>query len=98
MPANQFYGPHHAFVSLATDSPFDSTKDYENYIARLHKVARAFDQVTANMRQGMRDKLMPPKYLLEKVAAQAQSIADVPAEKSPFAKPVTQFPAERFLC
>lgn len=94
MPANQFYGPHHAFVSLATDSPFDSTKDYENYIARLHKVARAFDQVTANMRQGMRDKLMPPKYLLEKVAAQAQSIADVPAEKSPFAKPVTQFPAD----
>ena len=75
-------------------APFDSTKDYENYIARLHKVPHALDQAMANMRQGMRDKLMPPKYLLEKLRLQAQSIADAPVEKSPFAKPVAEFPAE----
>jgi uncharacterized protein (DUF885 family) len=93
MPANQFYGPHHAYVSLASDSPFDSVKDYENYLARLRHVPRALDQATANMRQGMRHKLMPPRYLLEKVSTQAQSIADVLAEKSPFAKPVLKFPS-----
>jgi uncharacterized protein (DUF885 family) len=93
MPANQFYGPHHAYVSLATDAPFDSVKDYEDYIARLRQVPHAFDQVMANMRQGMRDKLMPPRYLLEKVAAQAQSIADAPIDRSPFARPVLKFPA-----
>lgn len=93
MPANQFYGPHHAYVSLATDAPFDSVKDYEDYIARLRQVPHALDQAMANMRQGMRDKLMPPRYLLEKVAIQAQSIADAPIDDSPFAKPVKKFPA-----
>ena len=46
------------------------------------------DQVTANMRQGMKDRLMPPRYLLEKVAAQTQEIADTGADASPFAQPV----------
>jgi uncharacterized protein (DUF885 family) len=93
MPANQFYGPHHAYVSLATDAPFDSVKDYEDYIARLLQVPHAFDQVMANMRQGMREKLMPPRYLLEKVATQAQSIAAAPIDGSPFARMVQKFPA-----
>ena len=80
MPATQFFGPQHWFVQLATDAPFETVKDYENYLARLRKVPHAFDQVTANMRQGMRDRLMPPKYLLEKVAEQSQSIADAPLD------------------
>jgi len=42
----------------------------------------------------MRDHLMPPKYLLEKVAAQAQSIADDPPDSSPFSQPVLKFPKE----
>jgi uncharacterized protein (DUF885 family) len=44
------------------------------------------------MRQGMRDHLMPPKYLLEKVATESQQIADTEASASPFAKPATKFP------
>ena len=92
MPANQFYGPHHAFVSMVADTPFDTVKDYENYIGRLRQIPHALDQSIANMRQGMTDKLMPPRYLLEKVATQAQSIADVVAEQSAFTKPVQKFP------
>lgn len=93
MPATQFSGPHHWFVSLATDSPFDSVKDYENYLARLHAIPHAFEQVTANMRQGLKDKLMPPKYLLEKVAAQAQALSEGPLNGSPFTEPVRKFPS-----
>ena len=36
---------------------------------------------------------MPPRFLLEKVAAQAQEIASQTAEGTPFAKPVAKFPS-----
>jgi uncharacterized protein (DUF885 family) len=36
---------------------------------------------------------MPPRYLLEKVAAEAEDVANKSGESSPFAKPVKQFPS-----
>jgi uncharacterized protein (DUF885 family) len=41
----------------------------------------------------MRDSLMPPRYLLDKVVAEATDIAGKTGEASPFAKPVKAFPA-----
>jgi len=93
MPVNQFGGPHLGFASMPSQMPFNSVKDYENYIARLHQIPRALEQITANMKLGMANQLMPPKYLLQKVAAQAQNIADSTEEKSPFTDPLTKFPA-----
>lgn len=94
MPATQFNGPHLDYAGLSSDTPFRSVKDYEDYLSRLHKLPRVFDQVTEDMRLGMRDHLMPPKYLLEKVGAQAQKIADDSPETSPFSQPVLKFPKE----
>jgi uncharacterized protein (DUF885 family) len=92
MPVSQFDGIHQGLAGMVSDTPFNSVKDYENYLARLHQIPRVFDQVTANMQQGMKDHLMQPKYLLEKVAAQAQTIADDSVEASPFTQPVLKFP------
>ena len=92
MPVNQIGGPHLHLPDLVTLTPFDTVKDYDNYVARLNQVPRLFDQVVANMRQGMRDHLMPPRYLLEKVAAEALDIAGKTGENSPFAKPIKEFP------
>ena len=44
------------------------------------------------MRLGLRDRLMPPRYLLEKVVTQAQRISDDSPEASPFSQPVLKFP------
>ena len=52
------------------------------------------DQVTADMRLGMADHLMPPRYLLEKVAAQCEDIATKPLTSSPFAEPLQKFPSD----
>src|SRR5271166_3463314 len=93
MPVNQFGGPHLGFAFMPSQMPFNSVKDYENYIARLHQIPRALEQITANMKIGLANELMPPKYLLEKVATQAQNIADSSGEKSPFADPLSKFPA-----
>ena len=92
MPATQFGGVHLGYASLPFDTPFRNTKDYQDYISRLHQIPRAFDQATIQMQNGLRDHLMPPKFLLEKVSAQAQQIAGTPLDKSPFTTPLTKFP------
>jgi uncharacterized protein (DUF885 family) len=92
MPATQFGGVHLAYAGLPFDSPFRTVKDYEDYLSRLHQMPRALDQGMDQMKNGLRDHLMPPKFLLEKVSAQAQEIADDPLDKSPFCDPLKKFP------
>src|SRR5208337_3562142 len=94
MPVNQMGGPHLEMTGLIVLTPFNTVLDYENYLARLRQVPRLFDQVIANMRQGMRDGLMPPRYLLEKVAAEADDIASKTGEAGPFAAPLKEFPSD----
>src|ERR1700746_3370342 len=84
MPATQFGGIHLGYASLPFDSPFRNIKDYEDYRSRLLQIPRGLEQAMGHVRDGLREHLMPPKYLLEKVSAQAQQIADSPLEKSPF--------------
>ena len=79
---------------LATVLSFHSVKDYEDYISRLRQVPRALDQTTAQMRKGMQDKLMPPRFLLEQVVEQCNAVASQSPEASPFAKPFFNFPKD----
>ncbi|HSE50401.1 MAG TPA: DUF885 domain-containing protein [Terriglobales bacterium] len=93
MPVNQFFGIHLDAPQLVQLLPFDTVKDYEDYIARLKQFPRAFDETMVQMRNGMRDKLMPPKYLLEKIPAQVERITSQKPEDTPFAMPLKKFPA-----
>jgi uncharacterized protein (DUF885 family) len=92
MPATQFGGIHLGYAGLAFESPFRNVKDYDNYLSRLHQIPRILDQAMGHMRDGLRDRLMPPKFLLEKVSTQAQEIAFDPLDKSPFTAPLRKFP------
>ena len=93
MPVDQMNGDHLELAALASQMPFRTVKDYENFLARLHAIPHALDQVAANMRLGLRDRLMPPKYLLEKVASQAEDIGTRPLAASPFTAPLRKFPS-----
>jgi len=92
MPVNQMGGVHLFTAQLPSMLPFATVKDYDDYIARLAKFPKALDDTMANMRLGMAARLMPPKFLLEKVAEQAQGIAASKGMDSPFAVPLTKFP------
>lgn len=92
MPATQFGGIHLGYASLAFDSPFRNVKDYEDFLSRLHQIPRALDQAMGHMRDGLRDRRVPPRYLLEKVSGQAQQIAGDPLDQSPFTGPLRKFP------
>jgi uncharacterized protein (DUF885 family) len=64
-------------------------KHYEDYIARLHQVPRALNQTIEVLRAGMKDNLMPVRFLLEKVPVQVQGIVD----SDPFLIPTKKYPA-----
>jgi uncharacterized protein (DUF885 family) len=92
MPVNQFTGFHTELPQIVNRLQFDSAKDYDNYIARLQKVPKAFSQIMTNMELGMDEGRMPPQYLLEKVLVQTQALAGQKPEDSPFALPLKKFP------
>ncbi len=92
MPVSQMSGVHIFLPELVSFVSFDSVKDYSDYISRLTQAPRAIDQTMALMRHGMKDGLMPPRFLLEKVADQANALATQAPEKTPFAQPFSKFP------
>ena len=92
MPLDQMSGVHITLAGFVSSIPFDNTKEYEDYLARLKAVPNGFDQVIGVAKQGMRDKMMPPKYLLEKVVTQIDSIEKPAGMDSVFAEPLKHFP------
>jgi len=92
MSVSQMSGIHIFLPELVTFTSFDSVKDYSDYISRLTQASRAIDQTMVLMRKGMKDGLVPPRFLLEKVVDQADAIATQSPEKSPFAQPFSKFP------
>ncbi len=92
MPLDQMSGVHLSLAGFVSSIPFHNVKKYEDYLARLNAVPVLFDQATEVARQGMKDGMMPPKYLLEKVATQIDSIGTPSGMDSVFAEPLKQFP------
>jgi len=91
MPIDQFSGAHLQLAQFVSALPYDSTKHYEDYIARLDKVPAIIDDLIAILKQGEKDKLMPPRFLLEKVVGQCRSIAEPAGEESVFGASVKKF-------
>lgn len=89
MSVNQQNGVHTYLSDLPNAVPLDTVKHVEDYIARLHQIPRVLAQTTDVLRQGEKDGLMPPRFLLEKVGQQASDIAT----KSPFLKAIQKLPA-----
>jgi uncharacterized protein (DUF885 family) len=92
MPVSQQSGVQIDLPDLVDVLSFQSVKDYEDYVSRLQQMPRLLDQTVVQMRKGMNDKLMPPRFLLEKVVDQSNSVASQEPEKSPFAQPFFNFP------
>ena len=91
-PVDQQNGIQIWLPDLVTVLSFRSVKDYEDYISRLRQIPRILDQTTVQMRKGMDDKLMPPRFLLEKVVGQCKSLVSQAPEESSFAQPFLNFP------
>jgi uncharacterized protein (DUF885 family) len=89
MPVSQMDGPHVHLADLPLSVPFATLKQYEDYIARLHQIPRVFTQTEEVLRAGMKDHLMPVRFLLEKVPAQCEGIISA----DPFLVPTRKYPS-----
>jgi uncharacterized protein (DUF885 family) len=89
MPINQQNGIHSNLADLPLEVPLDSVKHYEDYISRLHQIPRALDQITEVLHAGMKDKLMPVRFLAEKIPGQCEGII----KADPFLQPTRKYPA-----
>ncbi len=90
MPINQQNGIHTSLADLPLSMPFDSVKHYEDYIARLHQIPRVLSQTTEVLRAGVKDNLMPVRFLIEKLPVQCQGIISA----DPFLIPTKKYPAD----
>jgi uncharacterized protein (DUF885 family) len=89
MPVSQMDGPQVHLADLPLAVPFDTVKQYEDYVARLHQIPRVFKQTEEVLRLGMTDHLMPVRFLLEKVPLQCRGAIAA----DPFLGPAKRFPA-----
>jgi uncharacterized protein (DUF885 family) len=89
MPISQFSGIHTGLADLPLSVPLTSVKQYEDYLARLHQIPRVLSQTTEVLRAGMKDNLMPVRFLLEKIPIQSLGIIDA----DPFLIPTKKYPA-----
>lgn len=90
MPVNQQRGVHIQLADLPLSVPLDSVQHYQDYISRLKQIPRVLDQTIEVMRQGEKDGLMPPRFVLEKLPGQCDGIIS----SNPFIGPTKKFPPD----
>jgi len=92
IPLNQQDGIQTEYL-LGDQLRFETAKDYEDWLARLRTFPIYMDQTVALMREGMKEQILLPRIILERVQGQiGKQIVSDPAA-SDFYKPFRQFPA-----
>lgn len=77
---------------LADQLRFSTVKDYEDWIARLRAFPTYTDQTIALLRAGIKERVLQPKVIMQRIPAQIdRQIVDDP-RKSNFYKPFLKFP------
>ena len=94
-PLNQFYNFASTAVQLGSGTsaqPFKTVDDYDDWRKRASQLPVVFDQAIANMRIGMREGVVQPTALMEKVLPQLDAIIKESAEDTLFWMPVKNMP------
>ena len=79
---------------LADSLRFETVKDYEDWVARMKAFPVLMDQTIALMRQGIKERMVHPKVIMERLPAQIdKQIVSDPAQ-SGFYKPFQHYSRE----
>ena len=92
LPLNQLDGVH-TVNQLSDALRFTTAKDYEDWLARLKTLPVRIAQTIALMRQGIKEGIVYPKVVLQRVPAQIDHQIVGDAKASPLYKPFTRFPS-----
>jgi uncharacterized protein (DUF885 family) len=89
---NQREGLQQGAPETLASAPHATVADYEDILARLAALPKAFDQETALLREGMQHGFTPPRITLRDVPKQIADLAPDDPLKSPLLDPFTDFP------
>jgi len=91
MSFNQREGPQTS-DTLGDALRFDTLKDYEDWLARMHAVPQYLDRFTALLREGIRERMVHPKVIMERIPGQIDKQIVSDPTQSGFYKPFLHFP------
>lgn len=93
MFATTTYSGPQMLAQSAQYTPFNTARDYDNWIARLNASGAYVDQWIALFTQGIAEGLTQPKIVVNKVLDQIKGSADGDVENNPFYAPFRNMPA-----
>ncbi|QYJ96405.1 DUF885 domain-containing protein [Shewanella alkalitolerans] len=95
MPMNQFYSTVITMVQLGSGEsaqPFNTVKDYENWLSRLSGFINWTKLAQARMDEGIASKVVLPRVLVERIIPQLEAqLVEQPSD-SLFYAPITNLP------
>lgn len=97
MPVSQFFSTPNFFVQLGSGAsvhPFNTVKDYDDFLSRADGFVAWMNQARENMREGMQNGVVRPRILMEKAMPQLAAQLVDSAEESLFYQPVTNMPED----
>lgn len=95
IPINQFYNLAGLMAQLGSGTsaqPFRSTQNYDDWLVRAGKLPGVLDQAILNMREGMRQGVVQPRVLMEKVLPQLDALISDDPTQTLFYRPIANFP------
>ena len=82
-PVNQLFGIQNGFPTFMDASHrVNSVEDAEHYISRLNKVEIKFAQSLEGLKIREQNKIIPPKFVIQRVLDEMQGFVSTPAEEN----------------
>ncbi|HWS40906.1 MAG TPA: DUF885 family protein, partial [Arenimonas sp.] len=96
LPVNQMGSTATMAVQLGSGTgaqPFKTVKDYDNWLARGHRLPVLLNTEIANMKAGMKAGVVQPRALMIKVVPQLDDLIKATPQETLFWGPITNMPA-----
>ncbi|RLD24328.1 MAG: DUF885 domain-containing protein [Bacteroidetes bacterium] len=97
MPINQIFSFHLYIVSFAEiggAQPFNTVTDYENWLLRVDDFLIWLKTAQTNMQEGILQKIVLPKVIIEKMIGQLDQFANPDIETHIYYSPIKNIPEE----
>lgn len=97
MPLLQIQSLHLYVAQLAGGTsvqPFETIEDYDDWLARINDYIAFLDTSMDQMEEGIRQKVVLPKSLVQKMIPQLQAFMTAPLEEHLFYSPIKQLSAD----